>query len=613
MRSYSFNKVNVTDSLFRRRMDVNKAYLKELDDTCLLQNYYFEAGIIIPGLMMFQNPEDVKLHWGWEAPSCQLRGHFLGHYLSAASMIVANDGDEILAAKLRHIISELKRCQELNGGRWAGPIPEKYFEVLTTDRYIWSPQYTIHKLLMGLVDTYKYTGNEEALEILSGMGDWFLDWTRDMRVRCLDAIFKGEQAGMLEVWADAYAVTGDKKYLKIADAYKGQRLFKLIEVKGVDALTDDHTNASIPIIQGAAKMYEITGRPMWRKIVESFWDAAVTERGMYATTGQNAGEFWIPPKKMGEYRGKRNQEFCTVYNMVRVAEYLFKWTGDSKYSDYIERCIYNGFLAQQNAENGMPDYFLSLTTGSKKEWATKTRDFWCCQGTLIQSAAKYPEMIYSVDDDSSILYVNQYISSVLEERVGETEIKLTQSLSMKGYDAQTLFDEHGTSEKSRWRFHFDIEIPSKKGKKSISLALRIPEWASGDAELSVNGKIMLVNKNDDKLANGYVIIPSVKNGAAIDISFVSEVKAERLPDDEGTAAFVDGPIVLAGLTSDVDVIYGDFDNPVDFLSPVSEHTYDTYIWLQNNYRTKKQPRSIKFVPLYDVKDEAYTIYFEERK
>ncbi len=613
MRSYSFNKVNVTDSLFRRRMDVNKAYLKELDDTCLLQNYYFEAGIIIPGLMMFQNPEDVKLHWGWEAPSCQLRGHFLGHYLSAASMIVANDGDEILAAKLRHIISELKRCQDLNGGRWAGPIPEKYFEVLTTDRYIWSPQYTIHKLLMGLIDTYKYTGNEEALEILSGMGDWFLDWTRDMRVRCPDAIFKGEQAGMLDVWADAYAVTGDKKYLKIADAYKGQRLFKLIEVKGVDALTDDHTNASIPIIQGAAKMYEITGRPMWRKIVESFWDAAVTERGMYATTGQNAGEFWIPPKKMGEYRGERNQEFCTVYNMVRVAEYLFKWTGDSKYSDYIERCIYNGFLAQQNAENGMPDYFLSLTTGSKKEWATKTRDFWCCQGTLIQSAAKYPEMIYSVDDDSSVLYVNQYISSVLEERVGETEIKLTQSLSMKGYDAQTLFDEHGTSEKSRWRFHFDIEILSKKGKKRISLALRIPEWASGDAELSVNGKIMLVNKNDDKLANGYVIIPSVKNGAAIDISFVSEVKAERLPDDEETAAFVDGPIVLAGLTSDVDVIYGDFDNPVDFLSPVSEHTYDTYIWLQNNYRTKKQPRSIKFVPLYDVKDEAYTIYFEERK
>lgn len=613
MRSYSFNKVNVTDSLFRRRMDVNKAYLKELDDTCLLQNYYFEAGVIIPGLMMFQNPEDVKLHWGWEAPSCQLRGHFLGHYLSAASMIVANDGDEILAAKLRHIISELKRCQELNGGRWAGPIPEKYFEVLTTDRYIWSPQYTIHKLLMGLVDTYKYTGNEEALEILSGMGDWFLDWTRDMRVRCPDAIFKGEQAGMLEVWADAYAVTGDKKYLKIADAYKGQRLFKLIEVKGVDALTDDHTNASIPIIQGAAKMYEITGRPMWRKIVESFWDAAVTERGMYATTGQNAGEFWIPPKKMGEYRGERNQEFCTVYNMVRVAEYLFKWTGDSKYSDYIERCIYNGFLAQQNAENGMPDYFLSLTTGSKKEWATKTRDFWCCQGTLIQSAAKYPEMIYSVDDDSSILYVNQYISSVLEERVGETEIKLTQSLSMKGYDAQTLFDEHGTSEKSRWRFHFDIKILSKKGKKSISLALRIPEWASGDAELSVNGKIMLVNKNDDKLANGYVIIPSVKNGAAIDILFVSEVKAERLPDDEGTAAFVDGPIVLAGLTADVDVIYGDFENPGDFLSPVSEHTYDTYIWLQNNYRTKKQPRSIKFVPLYDVKDEAYTIYFEERK
>ena len=49
IREYAINEVSVSEGLFRKRMDVNKEYLKELDDTSLLQNYYFEAGIIIPG------------------------------------------------------------------------------------------------------------------------------------------------------------------------------------------------------------------------------------------------------------------------------------------------------------------------------------------------------------------------------------------------------------------------------------------------------------------------------------------------------------------------------------------------------------------------------------
>ena len=183
LRTYTFKDVKVNESLFRKRMEINKSYLRELDDTCLLQNYYFEAGIIIPGLMTVEDPSKANMHWGWEAPSCQLRGHFLGHYMSAAAAVVANDGDAILDAKLRHIVSELSRCQKMNGGRWVGSIPEKYFEIMIEDRYIWSPQYTIHKLLMGLLDTYKYTGNEEALKILSGMADWFIDWTEDMKKR----------------------------------------------------------------------------------------------------------------------------------------------------------------------------------------------------------------------------------------------------------------------------------------------------------------------------------------------------------------------------------------------------------------------------------------------
>ena len=604
IRDYKTNEVKVTESLFRRRMDVNIAYLRELDDTSLLQNYYFEAGIIIPGMMTLEDPSKANLHWGWESPTCQLRGHFLGHYMSAAAAIVANDGDVILSAKLKHIVSELKRCQELNGGKWAGPIPEKFFEVLTTDRYIWSPQYTIHKLLMGLLDTYKYTGNEEALEVLSGMADWFIDWTEDMKKRMPDAIYKGEQAGMLELWADAFAVTGDDRYKTLAEAYKGQGLFKQIKA-GKDALTDEHSNASIPIIQGAAKMYELTGDEDWKKIVFEFWKSAVTDRGMFATTGANAGEFWIPPMKLGEYRGDRGQEFCTVYNMVRVADYLFKWTGDSQYSDYIERCVYNAFLAQQNRDTGMPTYFLPMTTGSKKKWATKRNDFWCCQGTMIQAETRYPEIIYAVDDDAKTLYVNQYIPSVLEGKVGDTRLKVVQTLNMKNYEVQTLFDEHGGCEKSRWKMRFEISAENGADIGEITFAFRLPVWVAAEPEVNAgNAKV--------ETCGGYIKVSGV-NGDVIDLTFPSKVRAERLPDMPHQAAFVDGPIVLAGLTEDIDVIEGDFEKPEEFLDPVSEHLYDTFVWLQNNYRTKKQNKNFKLIPLYDVQDESYTLYFEEKK
>ena len=105
IRNFTLEEVKVTEGLFKKRMDVNVKYLKELDNTALLQNYYFEAGIIIPGLMMMEKPEEAGLHWGWEAPTCQLRGHFLGHYLSAASAVAANTDDQELLAKMRNSLA----------------------------------------------------------------------------------------------------------------------------------------------------------------------------------------------------------------------------------------------------------------------------------------------------------------------------------------------------------------------------------------------------------------------------------------------------------------------------------------------------------------------------
>ena len=85
----------VTGGIFRERMNLNRSYLLELDTQCLLQNFYLEAGIIMPGLQVVSDPEHANLHWGWEAPTCQLRGHFLGHWMSAAARLIASEHDVV--------------------------------------------------------------------------------------------------------------------------------------------------------------------------------------------------------------------------------------------------------------------------------------------------------------------------------------------------------------------------------------------------------------------------------------------------------------------------------------------------------------------------------------
>lgn len=592
------NAVKVLPGLFARRMKLNEDYLMELDPGCLLQNFYIEAGIIPPGGQVINDPDKAKMHWGWEAPSCQLRGHFLGHWLSAAAALCAGDEKPELKARIDFIVNELARCQELNGGEWVGSIPEKYFAMMKPGRYIWSPQYTMHKTIMGLKDVYAQLGNKTALQILDKLADWYVRWVKKMREEDPAAVYSGEQAGMLEVWADLFALTKQEKYLFLTRAYENNALFERLDAGG-DALTDDHANASIPLAHGAARIAEITGDKKWIKRLEAFWKTAVTDRGMFATTGCNAGEFWIPPHSQGRYMGNEDQEFCTVYNMVRTAEYLYRMTGKKEYADYIERALYNGFLAQQNKDTGMPTYFLPMLPGSKKKWGSKTRDFWCCFGTMVQAQTMYPELVWYTDGKD--VTVSQYIPSEAEIALDGGKVIVSQRVHMKDYNNQVLFDEHSEGRVSRWSLRF--EVKSETGA-AWTLKLRVPCWIAGDPIVSMNGKAV-----KGKIKEGYIEISRKWEEDTVDVFFPSEVRFEPLDGAEELVCAVDGPIVLAGLI-DRDVgICGDLEDPESILLPEQSHTYGAFVWTQNVYMTRRQRENFRVIPLYEVTDEKYTIYF----
>ena len=62
-------------------------------------------------------------------------------------------------------------------------------------------------------------------------------------------------------------------------------------------------------------------------------------------------------------------------------------------------------------------------------------------------------------------------------------------------------------------------------------------------------------------------------------------------------------VVLAGLCDEERELVGD---PKNLLVPDNEREW---IHWQHGYRVVQQNRGLRFIPLYEVVDEAYTVYF----
>lgn len=290
------DRVQLLPGLFQQRYQLNKKYMMSLDNDKMLQNFYYEAGISKTGyIMLNKDMNHQDFYWGWESPNNQLRGHFLGHWLSAAAYLIAQTGDMEVKGKADKIVTELAECQRINGGQWAGSIPEKYFDLMAQGQQIWSPQYTIHKTLMGLWDMYLVTGSIQALEVLDRFADWFHAWTgKQIAANNAAAIYGGETSGMLEIWANLYNVAQHPKYLDLMQRYGHPGMFQAL-LSGQDVLSNDHANAGIPWSHGAARVYEVTGNQYWRDIVHAFWKSAVTDRGHYCTGGKTPANIGFRP------------------------------------------------------------------------------------------------------------------------------------------------------------------------------------------------------------------------------------------------------------------------------------------------------------------------------
>ena len=586
--------VKLLPSMFQHRFDLNRRYLMELRSDNLLQNHYLEAGLWGPRVRL----EDY--HGGWESPTCQLRGHFLGHWLSAAARIYAGTGDVEVKGKADRIVSELARCQQENGGEWVGSIPEKYLDWIARGKRVWAPHYTLHKTLMGLYDVAAYAGNEQALDIMVRWAKWFYRWTSQFSREELDDILDVETGGMLEAWADLYGVTGKQEHLELVHRYDRPRLFDRL-LAGEDPLTNRHANTTIPEAHGAARAYEVTGEERWREIVETYWRCAVTDRGAFCTGGQTTGEIWTPPFEFAARLGDKNQEHCVVYNMMRLAHYLLRWTGDVTYADYIERNLYNGILAQQHPETGMVAYFLPLQAGGRKIWGTPTDDFWCCHGSLVQAHTLHNAYVYYEDEEG--LVVCQYVPTKLEWEWDGVPVTVKQVFDEETSTSRPRDPDGSVHRPKRWAIELSVRCEQPV---AFALKLRLPWWLSGEACILVNGEPETITTGPSSFHE----IWRTWQDDTVWVELPRALSTCPLPDEPDTVAFMDGPVVLGGLCDEERMLYGDQDDPETMLTADNEREWT--MW-RPGYRTCNQERGFRFVPLYEIGDERYTVYFPVRE
>lgn len=528
LRPLPFGSIVLTDAYQKNAFEKEIAYLLSLEEGRLLAGFYENAGIKTPFVR----------YGGWE--SMLIGGHTLGHYLSALAQAEQNagleDGDRAaLARKRRRIIAGLAECQRHSRGEpgflWGAPaaLPgdaEAQFDNVERGRteilhQAWVPWYTMHKLLAGLIDAARLTGDEQALKVAMALGDWTVRrvgrWSDDVR----RAVLAVEYGGMNDCLYDLFALTGRQDYAAAAHIFDEEPLFDRILSGDADVLNGLHANTTIPKILGALKRYLVSGcgsahaasdETRYLRVAETFF-GMVLRHHTYVTGGNSEWEHFGRDDVLDAERTNCNCETCNVYNMLKLARLLFCVTGKAVYADYYDNAFTNTILSSQDPETGMTTYFQPMASGYFKVFSAPYSKFWCCTGSGMESFTKLAEgMAYT---DGADLYL---------ERFSACRIAFGDALLSVACD-----------------FPLDdtLTVAVLRAPRPFTLRLRIPDWAAAAPQTdagSVGTKVCT--------EGGHLLLP-LAEGASYRIRIPVAVTASGLPDDDRVAAFCYGGAVLS--------------------------------------------------------------------
>ncbi|PON69758.1 Six-hairpin glycosidase [Parasponia andersonii] len=532
-----------------RAQQTNLEYLLILDVDSLVWSFRKTAGLPNPG----------KPYAGWEDPTVELRGHFVGHYLSATAQMWASTHNDTLREKMSTVVSSLSECQEKLGTGYLSAFPSELFDRFEAIKPVWAPYYTIHKILAGLLDQYTLAGNDQALKMMTWMVDYFYNrvqnvvskYTVERHYRSLNE----ETGGMNDVLYRLYNISANPKHLLLAHLFDKPCFLGLLAVQA-DDISGFHANTHIPIVIGSQLRYEITGDPLYKDVGIFFMDI-VNSSHSYATGGTSVSEFWSEPRRLANTLQAENEESCTTYNMLKVSRHLFSWTKEVAYADYYERALTNGVLSiQRGTEPGVMIYMLPQGRGVSKAksyhgWGTPFASFWCCYGTGVESFSKLGDSIYFEEKEAPGLYVIQYISSSLNWKLGN--VVLNQKVDPV----------------NSWDPYLRVTFTLKGTGKSSTLNLRVPSWTqSSGAKATLNAKDLSLPAPGNFLSITKNWSPSDVVTLQLPISTKTDPIKDDRPEYASIQAILYGPYLLAAHSSgDWDIKTGS-DSSTNWITPI---------------------------------------------
>ena len=583
-KAYAFNlrDVRLLNSPFREAMDRDSGYLLSLSADRLLYRFYENAGL----------PTKAPVYGGWE--SSGLSGHTLGHYLSACSMMYAATGEKAFAERVHYIVGELARCQDARKTGYVGAIPKEdtlWAQVARGDIHSsgfdlnggWSPWYTVHKVMAGLLDAYLYTDDKEALAVAKKLADWTEKELSGLNDAQIQHMLACEFGGMNEALTNLYSLTKEKKYLDLSYKFQHKAMMDPLAA-GRDPLPGKHSNTQIPKIIGCARRYELEGDGNDSAIARNFWNIVVGHH-TYVIGGNSDHEYLGEADHLSDYLSESTCESCNTYNMLKLTRHLFAWQPDSRLGDYYERALFNHILASQNPEDAMMCYFVPLKMGTKKQFSDSTDTFTCCVGSGMENHSKYAEGIYYEAADGG-LYVNLFVPSVLNWK--EKGITVTQNTNYPYGDTVNL---------------------TVGGDAAFALRIRHPWWATKGVEVLVNDKPWATGDEE----NGYIVVKrSWRKGDRVRLTMPMHLYTEAMPDNPNRVALLYGPVVLAGNLGDKDpsndlhgvpVLLTQDHNVDDWIRPgAAPLTFTTY--------GVGKPMDVTLTPFFQTYNHFYSVYWD---
>lgn len=520
--------ITLLDGPLKHARDLNVQVLLKYDCDRMLAPYRKEAGLQ-PRKPSYPN---------WDG----LDGHVGGHYLSALAINAAT-GNEECRKRMEYMISELQLVLDANNQRpeawchnYIGGVPNsaKMWTAFSKGDFgpyfgTWAPFYNIHKMYAGLRDAWLYCGNEQAKNLFLKFCDWAVDITRDLNDEQMEKMLGNEHGGMNEVLADAYAITGEQKYLDCARRFSHRMLLVPLE-NGKDCLDNMHANTQIPKVIGYQRIAELAHDVQYHNASEYFWEIVTRQRSL-ALGGNSRREHFPTKENCIDYINDIDgPESCNTYNMLKLTEDLNRVKPNGMYGDFYETAMFNHILSAQHPQHGGYVYFTPARPRHYRNYSAPNEAMWCCVGTGMEDHGKYGQFVWTHDKgvkaEDDALYMNLFVASELNWKDRKMVIR-----------QQTAFPYAETSV---------VEVA--KGKGTFILKVRKPSWCEN---FTVKGVGFDADSYEE---NGFVCIKRKwKKGDQVKISMPMHAYIKPMINVPQYVAIMYGPILLGMKTGTEDM------------------------------------------------------------